>query len=174
VTTVLTEDIRSGSVYNPSGVMPRVVSTAEDGADIAIGCELKGWYHVQDWLQDYLWVGLGYQFLTGRANFNNNRMFNAPIEGTYTFSRHRVNLLLGSDVGIFRPYVGLGFLIYDANADVETADNMDPWEWDADFESEDLFVLRLGTEAAEGPLSGRVELSLLGEWGLGATMVVEF
>ena len=69
--------------------------------------------------------------------------------------------------------MGFGFLIYDANLDVEEADQNNPEKWDADFEGQDLIVIRLGAEVSDGPIGGRLDVYLLGEWGMGVSLVIK-
>lgn len=177
VSTTLTESIHTFSVHEPNAGDQEHRNTAIDEGDLAVGLQLRGWYNLRGimerWLQDRFRVGLDYQFLTGSATLNDERFFDDLVDGDYTFNRHRFTILLGGDFGFIRPYIGLSFLIYDANLDVEEADRPAPDEWDVDFESEGLFTFRLGAEVSGDRVGGRVEIHTISEWGLGVSLFVK-
>lgn len=167
LSTALSESIHSLSIHEPQASDQEKHNTSMDEGDLAYGFHLGAWYGLRQALDGLLRIGVDYQFLTGEATFNDERFFGDLIDGDYSFRRHRLTLLCGTQVGSVRPYIGIGFLFYEANLDIEEADDANPRTWEADFEAEDTLFLRLGVEVAGDRLSARADLHLRAEWGFG-------
>ncbi len=167
--TVLTESADEGSVYNPNPGDGDFRNNATDNGSFVFGFALRGHLLVQN----AGFVGIHYDFVTGTSEFNDEPFFDSRIEGDYEFTRHRIRVFGGGKVGPLMPYISVGFILYDATADLRQADDPTPDTWDADFEAEDPFRLALGVQADDGGrVTGRAELSLLGELGLSVLLVV--
>lgn len=165
VTTSIGMDADEGSIFVPAGnPTDDFHQSMEDrGGDLGFGALLRGTYL----LQDLVVVGLDLQYLQGKAEINNATFFGDLVDGDYTFSRILVHLLVGVQRGPVQPYLGIGFLQYQGNADLEEAnDPTNPDTWDADFEPDGQFRLLLGIQAVERLLGARVELHLLPALGV--------
>ncbi len=162
-------DVDEGSALLPAGnpMDDSHQTMADRNGDLAFGFHLRGLYLIKD----IMIVGLDYQFLSGSGEVNNDVFFNDTVDGDLEFMRHRINLLVGAQLGPVRPYLGLGFLVYEANADLTEADDpTGPDTWDVDFEPKDTFRMFLGAEIVQGILGARFDLHLLP--GIGASFSI--
>jgi len=169
VTTSIGMDADEGSIFVPAGNPTDDFhqSMQDRGGDLGFGGLIRGTYTINGLVV----VGLDLQYLQGKGSINNETFFGDLVDGDYTFSRILVHALVGVQQGPVRPYLGIGFLQYDGNADLKEAnDPTTPDTWDADFEADGQFRLLLGVEAVERLVGARVELHLLP--ALGVTVAV--
>ena len=103
-------------------------------------------------IQQRFFLGFDYQLLSGLGTVNSDVFFNDTVDGDHTFTRHRIQVLLGAQAGAVRPYLGVGFLMYDGNADLT--------------EAEDALRLFLGVEFTQGMYGARFDLLLVPRIGV--------
>ncbi|MCI0342094.1 MAG: hypothetical protein L0216_13285 [Planctomycetales bacterium] len=169
MSTVLSESAEEGSIYNPNPGDGNFNDAATDDGSFVFGVLLRGHYLIEN----KAFVGIQYSFVTGESEFNDEPFFDNLVDGEYSFTRHRIQLFGGAKVGPAMPYVSIGFLLYESNADLQDADDPTPDTWDADFSPEGQFKLAIGLEGNDGGgVVGRIELMLLAETGVAVFAVV--
>ncbi len=129
---------------------------ADDDLELAYGAQLRLGYL----FFGQAYVGFDYQFMNGEANFSNELFYNKVIDGDYAFVSHRLNMLLGIQIAIARPYLGVGLSLYEATADIDENAAANPDRWKIDFVPDDTFRAFAGVELAEAWLFARGELNV--------------
>ncbi len=151
------------NTYAPQG---RIAARLDPG--FALRLDLSAWLQEPD---QKFFMRARYRYGASWTTFDGDFFLSSNLDGVYAESSHRISIYAGYDIGVFKPFIGVGTIWYRGGGTFKETDfarGTVKNQWTVVWRQDVPFTLELGVDlpALQGAYA-RVDLAFVGEisWG---------